>query len=599
VRATPAIHNIKHGSRHMKFGTTNSAVARWGALAALALIVGLSSSLAPEAHAVAVAQQEPGGRFRVLVVPLNCRELDKKFGEKVARAIGSKLEDFSTHAPIEEKEYKRALKRYEIKQEDLNQIKARQLANLMGAQVVYYGSCSRSGTGYEVDAGFIDVKTGDEVKVPALTIADKNNGSVAQVAEASISAFQEQVRFVRARQFCAEYVGSQQPENALRNCNEALEINPSSGHALFNKGMAFRQLFENGSNGADGWADSAVVYFQKVLDLDPGHRDALQNLAYIYSQLGEAEKASERYKEYLELDPGNVPVRLKVAYDLAQAGLMAEAIDIIKAGLEYAEEDVDLLQSLGDYALRYSSEDSSYVDIALGAYERVLEIKGEETDQSIIENALAAYTRANRTAEAIAFAEKALQSFSDSPRLWSLYADALGRVERYADASAAMDSALELDPSYPNGYLKRGQFKLQNDDEAGAIADFRLAIESGSSTQEDVYRLFYSAAHGARNDKDYSTAIAHFEHAAQFAPADKKADVEFWWAYTYYQLGERLATPESASVGQLRRAQSDFQAALQHFKRAGNVRKEIPQLKDATEKWLLNVEARIKQLTRR
>ena len=187
---------------------------------------------------------------------------------------------------------------------------------------------------------------------------------------------------------------------------------------------------------------------------------------------------------------------------------------------------------------------------------------------------------------------------SDSPRLWSLYADALGRDGRFADASAAMDRVIELDPSYANAYLKRGQFKLQGGQDQAAMADFNLAIQSGSSTAADVYRLFYSAAHVARNDHDYAEAVGYFERAAQFAPADQKQDLEFWWAYTYYQLGELLVKPEDANLNQLQRAQQNFQAALTHFNRAGSVRREIPQLKDASDRWLLNVDARIRQIQR-
>ncbi len=228
----------------------------------------------------------------------------------------------------------------------------------------------------------------------------------------------------------------------------------------------------------------------------------------------------------------------------------------------------------------------------------MLELKGEDTDQSIIENALAAYNRAGRIQEAVSFAEKALQSFADSPRLWSLYADALGRADRNADASAAMDKVLALDANYPNGYLKRGQFKLQAGDERGGLADFNRAIESGGSSRDDVFKLFFSQAIQLRNSGNLSGSVSYFERALQFAPADQKAEVEFWWGYTYYQLGEGLATPDNATVPQLQRAQANFQAAMQHFNRAGNVRKEVPQLKDASERWLLNVEARIKQLSR-
>lgn len=582
----------------MKLGRSGSQSEGLRALIAATLTLVLSVPLATDLRAAVVVQQEPGGRHRVLVVPLNCRELDRRFGDKVAEVVRKELEEFSTHAPIEKREYERALKRYEVKEEELNPIKSRQLANLMGAQVAFVGSCVAAGGAYDLQAGFISVATGDEVKVPQMSISDKGDDSVDRVARASIAAFQEQVRFERARQFCADYVGSSQPENALRNCNEALAINSSSVPTLLNKGLAFRQLFEGEQAGTNGWADSAVVYFEKVLEIDPGRREALSQAAYILSQVGNAERASELYKQYLELDPANVPVRLKVADDMAKVGYMAEAIEIIQAGLQYVENDVTLLQFLGDYALNYSSEDSSYVDIALESYEKILELKGEETDQRIIMNALAAYTAANRTAEAIAFAEKALESASDNPRLWSLYADALGRSERHSDAAAAMDRVIELDPAYQNALLKRGSFKLQAGDKAGATADFNQAISSGNSSQDDVYLLFYRQAIEARNANQFREALGYFEDASNFAPAGKKTEVEFWWAYTNYQLGERIADNDDANLSQLQSAQSYFQSAQTHFARAGGYHQQIPALQDATGKWLLNIEARIKQIQR-
>ena len=136
-----------------------------------------------------------------------------------------------------------------------------------------------------------------------MPVADKSDDSRDAVTAAVIAAFDEQIKFVRARAFCAEYVGSQQPDNALRNCNEALAINAHSVPALFNKALAFRQMFETETEGTNGWADSAVTYFTLVLDDRPGHKDALQNAAYIYSRNGDAEKASELYEQYLELDP--------------------------------------------------------------------------------------------------------------------------------------------------------------------------------------------------------------------------------------------------------------------------------------------------------
>lgn len=559
-------------------------------------------SVSASSRAVAFAQQNqgqnqgPSGRFRVLVVPISS-EKDRGFGEKVAEMIRKRLEDFSTHAPVGKREFERALKRYDVKEEDLNAIKSRQLANLMGAQVVFYGTATPTPAGgFQVEANFIDVKTGDEVAVPATTVPNDKDQSVETVTDAAIEAFQKQVKFVRARQFCADYVGSRQPSDALRNCDEALAINPTSVPALFNKGLAYRQMFETDTAEAEQWGDSAVTYFEKVLSEQPGKPEALQNAAYIYSRLGQGEKASKLYQQYLELDPGNIPVRLKVAYDLAQADLMKQAIDVLQAGLQYDSTNVNLLQSLGDYSLRYSKDDSAYVDVALNAYNKVLDIKGEQTDLSVVENALAAYNLSGRTQDAIAFAKKALQAHSESPRLWSFYADALAKLERYSEATGAMDSVLAMDQSYPNGYLKRGRFKLEAGNEDGALADFQKAIDSGSSTQNDVYRFLWAQAHGAREAGKLEKAADLFGDAAKFAEAGEQTqEVQFWWGYTYYQMAESLAKPDKASLNALKQAQGFFQTAQSHFAKAGDVRKEAAQLRDATQKWLLNVEARIKR----
>lgn len=584
----------------MKFGSSGNADRIWGSLAALALLAGSTPCLTPAAHALA---QEPGGRFQVLVVPLESEALDDDFGEDVAKAIRDRLEDFTTHRPIAENEFKRALKRYEVRRQDLNAIRARQLANLMGAQVVFWGAVQRAGSAYEVDAKFIVVKSGDEVAVPKVTVTSDRNEEVNKVAEAVIDAFGKQVQFVRSLQFCGEYVSSSQPDNAIRNCNEALEINPRSVEGLYNKALAFRQKYENGEEGGtNGWADSAIVYFERVLENDPGRRPAMLNLAWLFTQIGNADRASDLYKQYLELDPGNVPVRLQVAYDLAQAGLMPEAIEIIQAGLEFAENDTTLLQSLGDYSLQYSGEDSTYIDVAIEAYERVLELKGAQTDLSVIENVIAANNRAGRPADAVQFAERALESRSDSPRLWSLYADALAQLNRYNDAAAAMDSVVALDATYGHAFLRRGRFKLKAGNEQAAMADLRQAIETGTSTEQDVFNLLWSEAiatrNNANNPRRYVESLPLFEKAAQFAPADQRQEVHFWWGYTHYQLGEQLADPQDVGINQLQQAKANFEAAIRNFDQAGNVRREVAQLRDGADKWMLNVDARIKQLQR-
>jgi hypothetical protein len=140
------------------------------------LMASLSVPAARDAYA-----QEPGGRYRVLVIPFESRALDRRFGDKVADEIRERLKDFPTHAPVEEKDFNRALKQYDLEDEELNVIRARQLANLMGAQVLYFATLVGVDGVFEVNGVFIDVRTGDEVPVPPVRVSDRSNESVDRV----------------------------------------------------------------------------------------------------------------------------------------------------------------------------------------------------------------------------------------------------------------------------------------------------------------------------------------------------------------------------------------------------------------------------------
>jgi tetratricopeptide (TPR) repeat protein len=161
-----------------------------------------------------------------------------------------------------------------------------------------------------------------------------------------------------------------------------------------------------------------------------------------------------------------------------------------------------------------------------------------------------------------------------------------------------MDQVILLDAVYPRAHLKRAMWKIERGEEAAALADLDQAIESGNVPRDDVFGLFWSQGLSLRGEGRLTEAAQYFERALRYAPADRRQDVEFWWGYALFQLGEQLAKPDEASLSELQRAQQSFQAAKGHFARAGSVRREVPQLAEATDQWLENVGARIRRLSR-
>ncbi len=186
----------------------------------------------------AVAQQS--GRARVLVVPLQTGTgVRSNFGEKIADEVRKNIGDFPTMASIEEKEVKAELKRLKLNEKELGAVQWRQLAGRMNAQVVMYGTIARNGSGNAVNVAFIDAKTGDELAVPEFVTAGDGSSDVKESATTILTAFERHVEYQQALLFCQDYLQADQFEDALRNCEKALQMNPGSLSALLLRGSIY------------------------------------------------------------------------------------------------------------------------------------------------------------------------------------------------------------------------------------------------------------------------------------------------------------------------------------------------------------------------
>ena len=219
----------------------------------------------------AVSAQEASARFRVMVSeiqPLN--GADKKFGQRLADQLRELINDMDTHQPIEEKELKNTLKQYDVKMEDLDCTKARQLAGLINAQVVFCGSYTPEGEGWNVVTKFIG-SDGEEFPVDAISVGEKGQQ---EAAEHIYNALQIQSDQARASQFCGDYAASSQWDDAINLCSQAIDLNPMAVAPRFTRGQVYRELERN---------EEALADFLGVLELDPLHEDAMQLAGYTHA----------------------------------------------------------------------------------------------------------------------------------------------------------------------------------------------------------------------------------------------------------------------------------------------------------------------------
>lgn len=572
---------------------------------------GLFSLLALLGLTMQPVSAQDGNRFRVLVPYLQPMEdADDDFGEDVANELRDLIGDMATHEPVSDDALDEALEKFDVDEDDLDCIRARQLAVQLGAELVMCGSYTEpSRDQFQVTASFLNARTGERFDVSEFPSSDDEERAARHIFDE----FRTYIEQLRQTAFCLEYLGSGQYQNALQNCESALEANPQSTTARFAVARARLGLAEEQNELGEYVLPEAerqqtyreaMTALQEVLEQNPVHQDALQTAGYVAVKMDQREQALDYYRQYLELNPGAANVRITVATDLANAGDPAGALRLIEEGIELAGEDAD--PSLYEYAGHFATNAASSVDdatapggrtaeelynIALENYQRVYELRGEETDPALLRRMLLAMSEAGRTEEAVQMGRELVERFPEDAQLLDVYANVLNRAGQRAQAIETLERLAELDPErtvYPRIGLwlaRAGEFRR-------AQQAFEQAIERGEASAEELSEVVFGVGYQQFYQQDrWDPALDAFEVSRELATSQQKqARANFWMGYILYQRAQRIqepSTPASAreALPLFERALGLFQNSQAYAETAGSG-VNLPEIISATEQFI-------------
>ena len=505
--------------------------------------------------------QQSSSRYRVLVPMLEVKGTAKPdFGKKVAENVAKSIATLPTHEPVSAKEIKDALKKYGLKENELDCIKSRQLAVQMSAELVMCGSYD----GSQVAAQFISAKTGETFEVAPFAATDPN------VAGQQIyGLFESYVKQISLAAFCADYLASQQWPNALENCNQALAINPNSQIALMGKAMA---LYRMGMTTAqDTVTDEAklreaAAIYAKVVELNPVHQDALRQSGILSARLGEAEKSRQFFRQYMELNPGDVGVRLAIAAEAQKNGDPEGALRIVEEGLQADSASVDLNSYAGHFAIAAAGKAEGaaanpFFEQAAKYYGRVYSLKQNETDPVVLQNyVLALLQLPGRAQEAVDIGTRAAAAKPDEPGVLMAYASALQATDKLDQAISVVDQALAKDPKTPRANLRKAQWLLAGNRLNEAVPAFQASVTAGDVDAELATNLVFREGFEKYRANQFDDALDYFSAAKSLAPDAKSIGMaNFWTGMVHYQRGIAASKPQT---------KASARAALPHFQRA-------------------------------
>ena len=155
---------------------------------------------------------------------------------------------------------------------------------------------------------------------------------------------------------------------------------------------------------------------------------------------------------------------------------------------------------------------------AIGAYEKVLDAKGEETLVTQLRNVSAAHLQLGDALASAEFSKRALQSHSQEPSLWAIYAEALKESGQIDDAVKALSSIESIDPNWPNLHLRMGSWLIESNSIEDAIEVLQKGIASGVSPDQAANMIFSHAysTYIQPAQKDYARFVALIVNAKDF-----------------------------------------------------------------------------------
>jgi tetratricopeptide (TPR) repeat protein len=526
---------------------------------------------------------DTGGRFRILVPTFEAQGVQPRQAESVANDLRAIIYNQATHhTAVPVREIQGAQRQHGVA--ELDAITARQLAQVMNAQLVTWGSVQPGGEGLVANMTVTSVATGDQFEIEGATGANPR-----QLAQAIFASLNERLQGILMAGNCQDFLSTQEFDRALDNCRRALQVLPNNTAALYGAATALFHMEQ---------FEESLQHYQQLLEVDPAHQDGLLGAGLAASRLERGQEALGFYNRYLELNPGDVQVRMAVSGQIVEAGDVVSAFRILQPAIQDNADNVDFQQYLAQVATAAGQRAAEqgggeaaareYYDTALRAYERVFAARGDELEAPVMRQAIAVNLELGRTDEALRLAQQATQRFPQDAGVWAQYASVLNRAGRAGEEVRALTRLIEIDAQFENAYIRRALAYQRAGNRQQALADFERAAQVGDRALVGQ-AIFGMAADELRRER-WAEAEGLLATAAQYAAPNIRGEISFFRGLAAFRQGERIARANTQGrPDPARQALQFFNQAIPHLQASNNP--QAAQVLSATRQYIENQEA--------
>ena len=225
---------------------------------------------------------------------------------------------------------------------------------------------------------------------------------------------------------------------------------------------------------------NADIFFERVLEIDPNHIEALNNKGILRSRLADYDKARNCFEKVLRVDPNNI-----VALN------SLEILNNKKGGTTTQQKEKPAPPPPSSTSGTTSGVDprNPYNDPTLPYYNPGLG-KGTDTMQSIEKPSQSSSTNdaltwndkgmslynSDKYEEAIKSYDKAIELDPNLAMAWHNKGNVLYTLDRPEEAIKSYDKAIELDPNLASALFIRASIKAKKGETENALSDLKKAI---------------------------------------------------------------------------------------------------------------------------
>jgi tetratricopeptide (TPR) repeat protein len=325
------------------------------------------------------------------------------------------------------------------------------------------------------------------------------------------------------------YYGKDEVDRALADYNKAIELDPKLAVAYNNRGLVY---------GDKGEVDRALADYNKAIELDPTLAVAYNNRGIVYKHKGEFDQALADYNKALELNPKNDAAYYNRGIVYHDKGELDRALADYNKAIELDP----------NYAAAYSDRGRVYyakeeLDQALADYSKAIELDPKLV--AAYSNRGLVYDDKGEHDRAIADCSKAIEL---DPKLAAAYTNrgkayyAKGEVDR---ALVDYNNAIELDPKLTAAYTNRGVVYHDKGELDQALADYNRAIQ----LDQKYAAAYYNRGNVYHDKGELDQALADYNKAIELNPK---------YAAAYINRGNVYR-----EKGELDQALADYNRAIQ------------------------------------